>query len=77
MSTSEEDYELCTRVDNVNLPKQGYFGISAATGGLAGMWLCKLWFTGLVYIVAIIKAEVYYSYQYFWINKVLLTHEQI
>ena len=36
MSTSDEDYELCTRVDNVNLPKFGYFGVSAATGGLAG-----------------------------------------
>ncbi|EDO33405.1 predicted protein, partial [Nematostella vectensis] len=36
MSTSNEEFELCTRVENVNLPKEGgYFGLSAATGGLA------------------------------------------
>ncbi|XP_031567567.1 protein ERGIC-53-like [Actinia tenebrosa] len=35
MSTKSEDFELCTRIENVNLPKEGYFGISAATGGLA------------------------------------------
>ncbi len=36
MSTKDEDYELCMRAENVPMPKQGYFGISAATGGLAG-----------------------------------------
>jgi len=35
MSNNEFDYEMCMRVDNVILPKSGYFGISAATGGLA------------------------------------------
>ena len=30
------EYELCTRVEDINLPKTGVFGISAATGGLAG-----------------------------------------
>jgi len=35
MTDKEEDYELCMRAENVNLPKEGYFGISAATGGLA------------------------------------------
>ena len=35
------EYELCTRVEDVNLPKTGVFGISAATGGLAGQ-SCKL-----------------------------------
>lgn len=35
MSNNEKDYEMCMRVENVNLPKNGYFGISAATGGLA------------------------------------------
>ena len=35
MSNSDKDFELCMRVENVVLPKNGYFGISAATGGLA------------------------------------------
>ena len=35
MSNNEKDFELCMRVENVVLPAQGYFGISAATGGLA------------------------------------------
>uniref|UniRef100_A0A3P8Z8V3 L-type lectin-like domain-containing protein n=1 Tax=Esox lucius TaxID=8010 RepID=A0A3P8Z8V3_ESOLU len=30
-----DDYEFCTKVDNMVIPKEGYFGISAATGGLA------------------------------------------
>ncbi|XP_070599600.1 protein ERGIC-53 [Erythrolamprus reginae] len=30
-----EDYEFCAKVENMVLPPQGYFGISAATGGLA------------------------------------------
>jgi mannose-binding lectin 1 len=33
--TAQERWELCLRADNVFLPKNGYFGISAATGGLA------------------------------------------
>ncbi|KJH44818.1 Legume-like lectin family protein [Dictyocaulus viviparus] len=28
-------YEACMRVENIHLPRYGYFGISAATGGLA------------------------------------------
>ncbi|KAL0117531.1 hypothetical protein PUN28_010387 [Cardiocondyla obscurior] len=35
MTNNEQDYEICFRVDNIQLPKYGYFGISAATGGLA------------------------------------------
>ncbi|XP_036833649.1 protein ERGIC-53 isoform X2 [Oncorhynchus mykiss] len=31
----KEDYEFCTKVDNMIIPQEGYFGISAATGGLA------------------------------------------
>uniref|UniRef100_A0A8C5LQ39 Lectin, mannose binding 1 n=1 Tax=Leptobrachium leishanense TaxID=445787 RepID=A0A8C5LQ39_9ANUR len=31
----KEDYEFCAKVDDMVLPQQGYFGISAATGGLA------------------------------------------
>lgn len=27
--------EICARVENIDLPKNGYFGVSAATGGLA------------------------------------------
>jgi hypothetical protein len=36
MSNNDKDFEMCFKVDNVVLPKTGYFGISAATGGLAG-----------------------------------------
>lgn len=35
MTNNENDYEMCLRAENVVLPKSGYFGISAATGGLA------------------------------------------
>ncbi|XP_067231821.1 protein ERGIC-53 [Chanodichthys erythropterus] len=31
----KDDYEFCTRVENMIIPETGYFGISAATGGLA------------------------------------------
>ncbi|KAM4808994.1 protein ERGIC-53 [Rhinophrynus dorsalis] len=31
----KEDYEFCAKVDNMILPRQGFYGISAATGGLA------------------------------------------
>ncbi|NXR12126.1 LMAN1 protein, partial [Semnornis frantzii] len=31
----KEDYEFCAKVEDMALPSQGYFGISAATGGLA------------------------------------------
>lgn len=34
-TNTDEDYELCLRVENVFLPANGYFGVSAATGGLA------------------------------------------
>lgn len=32
----KDDYEFCTKVDNMIIPSEGFFGISAATGGLAG-----------------------------------------
>ncbi|XP_071825624.1 protein ERGIC-53-like isoform X2 [Apostichopus japonicus] len=35
MTNNEYAYELCMRAENVVLPKKGYFGVSAATGGLA------------------------------------------
>lgn len=35
MTNNDVDYEMCLRAENVVLPKTGYFGISAATGGLA------------------------------------------
>ncbi|XP_027766788.1 protein ERGIC-53-like [Empidonax traillii] len=31
----KDDYELCAKVEDMQLPAQGYFGVSAATGGLA------------------------------------------
>lgn len=33
---NKDDYEFCTKVDNMIIPTEGFFGISAATGGLAG-----------------------------------------
>ena len=37
-STLDEDYDLCAQTSNVaEVPSAGYFGISAATGGLSGM----------------------------------------
>ncbi|KAF4528690.1 hypothetical protein B566_EDAN015502 [Ephemera danica] len=35
MTNNEEDFEVCMRAENVLLPKAGYFGVTAATGGLA------------------------------------------
>ncbi|XP_072937803.1 protein ERGIC-53 [Epargyreus clarus] len=35
LTNNEVDYELCFRAENVALPRGGYFGLSAATGGLA------------------------------------------
>ena len=35
MYKNDKDFELCVRSENVILPKNGYFGVSAATGGLA------------------------------------------
>lgn len=29
------NYEICTRIENIDLPPNGHFGVSAATGGLA------------------------------------------
>ena len=37
LSNKPEDFELCLRAVNVHLPSAGYLGVSAATGGLAGM----------------------------------------
>ncbi|XP_052813615.1 protein ERGIC-53-like isoform X2 [Mya arenaria] len=35
LTNNKDDFELCLRAENVELPKSGYFGVSAATGGLA------------------------------------------
>lgn len=35
MTSGKDAYELCIRAENVFLPNSGYFGVSAATGGLA------------------------------------------
>lgn len=35
MTNNEQDFEVCLRAENVILPKNGHFGVSAATGGLA------------------------------------------
>ena len=39
MTSTGDQYELCMRAENVYLPSQGYFGVTAATGGLAGIQL--------------------------------------
>ena len=36
MSNKPEDFELCARLENIHLAKGSFFGLSAATGGLAG-----------------------------------------
>lgn len=38
----KEDYEFCTKIENMIIPTEGFFGISAATGGLAGIILLPL-----------------------------------
>ena len=41
MTNNDHDFEMCLRAENVILPKFGHFGLSAATGGLAGTF--SLW----------------------------------
>jgi hypothetical protein len=42
MTNNEQDFDVCLRTENVILPKYGHFGVSAATGGLAGtLSLCS------------------------------------
>jgi Legume-like lectin family len=43
-----QDFELCVRAENVMLPNNGFFGLSAATGKLADdhdVFVC-VFFTG-------------------------------
>jgi len=35
ISQDDNAFEFCTRIDNVQLPKAGYLGVTGATGGLA------------------------------------------
>ena len=35
LSLSDDDHELCAKVETTAVPAEGYFGISAATGGLS------------------------------------------
>lgn len=35
---ADEPLELCLRAENIFLPKNGFFGLSAATGGVAGLF---------------------------------------
>ena len=37
--TAQHRFELCMRAENIFLPRNGYFGVSAATGALAGSFL--------------------------------------
>ena len=49
LTNNKDDFELCLRAENVELPKTGYFGVSAATGGLAGKTF-PVFFLGLLLI---------------------------
>jgi len=40
LTNTRDDFELCVRAENVELPRSGYFGVSAATGALAGTFFC-------------------------------------
>lgn len=40
--SKNESLELCLRAENIILPKGGFFGLSAATGAIAGIILLKL-----------------------------------
>ena len=55
MSNNDKDFEMCFRVDNVILPKTGYFGVSAATGGLAGKAVLSEGFLGIELIQIVYK----------------------
>lgn len=48
----KNDYEFCAKVENMIVPAQGHFGVSAATGGLAGNSRCLVtrstWDVGFV-----------------------------
>jgi mannose-binding lectin 1 len=35
LNNDVSSYEICARVENLDLPKMGHFGVSAETGGLA------------------------------------------
>jgi hypothetical protein len=35
ISQDDNAFEFCTRIDGIQLPKSGYLGVTAATGGLA------------------------------------------
>lgn len=37
LTNTRDDFELCARAENIELPRNGYFGVSAATGALAGI----------------------------------------
>lgn len=53
----KNDYEFCAKVENMIIPAQGHFGISAATGGLAGKSYCL--FTGKVGELSFIGNDVF------------------
>ncbi|XP_053683342.1 protein ERGIC-53 [Sabethes cyaneus] len=58
MTNNDQDYEMCFRAENVVLPKNGHFGISAATGGLADDHDVFHFLTTSLHIPGQIKEEV-------------------
>ncbi|XP_055620382.1 protein ERGIC-53 [Toxorhynchites rutilus septentrionalis] len=58
MTNNDQDYEMCFRAENVLLPKNGYFGVSAATGGLADDHDVFHFLTTSLHVPGEIKSEV-------------------
>jgi hypothetical protein len=75
MTNNEQDFEVCLRAENVILPKYGHFGVSAATGGLAGILsvcqsmqkqlfqqkLCGCYYTALEQIKSYVSVPFYFQ----------------
>lgn len=60
MSMKAEDFELCTRLENIALGKGGYFGLSAATGGLAGQEISFIFSSSFrVYVHSLLGVSIY------------------
>ena len=59
ITTRESDFETCFRKENVKLAPGGFFGISAATGALAGQFILllsgfvSLYFTDVLHLTCL------------------------
>lgn len=55
---NNDDYELCANVENMVLPLEGFFGISAATGALAGMFVANVYKMYCIYSKVMLKVHI-------------------